>query len=180
MEQLHLCKQVIAFFFCDLNQMTIVLTQESCLIALANKHYSDAAHLCQFSISCPTELLYQLQSDKYLLYSVDHQSQVYKCIRNNWSGLSITAGISLLILSDKCDLNLTEHQINYLAYYPPVPVIELFAISSVSNQPRKFYTKTQTIIELVTFCILIFLSIIVSVRAIIKRVNRPRLIQLPL
>jgi hypothetical protein len=27
MEQLHLCKQVKAFFFCDLDQMTIVLTQ---------------------------------------------------------------------------------------------------------------------------------------------------------
>jgi hypothetical protein len=180
MKQLHLYKQVKSLFFCDIDQMTIVPTQEACLIALANKHYSDATHLCQFSISHPTKFLYQLQSDQYLLYSAYHQSQVYKSIRNNWSRLSITAGISLLILSDECDLNLTEHQIYYLAYYQMVPVIELFDISSEPNQPRKLYTKTQTIIKLVAFCILIFLSIIVSVRAVIKSVNRPRLIQLPL
>ncbi len=137
-------------------------------------------HLCQFSISHPIELLYQLQSDQYLLFSADHQSQVYKCIGNNWSRLSITAGISLLILSNKCDLNLTEYQIYYLAYYQPVPVIKLIFISSVPSRPRKFYPKTQTIIELVAFCILIFLSIIVSVHAIIKHLNRPHLIQHPL
>jgi hypothetical protein len=180
MKQLHLCQQVNSLFICNLDQMTIVPTQESCLIALANKQYLDATHLCNFSISRPNKLLYQLQSDQYLLYSADHQSQVYKCIGNNWSGLSITAGISLLILSDECDLNLTEDQINYQAYYQPIPVIELLSISSVPNQPRKLYTKTQTIIELVAFCILIFLSIIVSVHAIFKRANRPCLIQLPL
>ncbi len=79
MEQLHLCKQVEAFFFCDLDQLTTVPTQESCLIALATKHYSAAVHLFQFSLSCPIKLLYQLQSETYLLYSADHQPQVYKC-----------------------------------------------------------------------------------------------------
>jgi hypothetical protein len=133
MEQLHLCKQVKSLFFRDLDQLTIVPTQESCLITLANKQYSDAVHLCPFSISHPLELLYQLQSDQYLLYSANHQSQVYKCIGNNWSGLSITARISLLILNNECDFNLTEHQINNMASFQPVLVIKLFAISSVPN-----------------------------------------------
>jgi hypothetical protein len=175
MEQLHLCKQVEALFFCNLEQLTTVPTQESCLIALATKHYSAAVHLCQFSISRPIELLYQLQSEKYLLYSADRQPQVYKCLGDNWSGLTITAGISFLIFSGQCDLNLTKHRINYLANDQPVPVIELFEIASVSKQPRKFYTKMQTFIELVAFCILMFLAIIVSVCAIIKRINGPRI-----
>jgi hypothetical protein len=136
--------------------------------------------LCNFSISRPNELLYQIQPDQYLLYSADHQPQVYQCTGNNWSGLSITAGISLLILSDKCNLNLTEHQINCQAYYQPIPVIELLSISSVSNWTKKFYTKTQNIIELVAFCILIFLSIISATHVIFNCVNRTRLIQLPL
>jgi hypothetical protein len=82
--------------------------------------------------------------------------------------------------SDECNLNLTEHQINYQAYYQPIPVIELLSISSVNNHTRKYYPKTQTIIKLVAFCILIFLSIISAIRAIFNGVNRPRLIQLPL
>jgi hypothetical protein len=180
MKQLHLCQQVNSLFICDLNQMTIVPTQESCLIALANKQYSDATHLCNFSISHPNELLYQLQSDQYLLYSAEHQSHVYQCTGNNWSGLSITAGISLLILSNECNLNLTEHQINYQAYYQPIPVIELLSIVSVPTRTRKFYTKTQTIIKLVACCILLFLSLVAAIRAIFNHVNRPRLIQLPL
>ena len=67
-----------------------------------------------------------------------------------------------------------------MAPYQLILVIKLFSIASVMNQPRKSYTKTQTIIELVAFCILIFLSIISAIRAIFNRVNRPRLIQLPL
>ena len=39
-KQLHLCQQVNSLFICDLDKMTIVPTQESCLIALANKQYS--------------------------------------------------------------------------------------------------------------------------------------------
>ncbi len=173
MYQLHLYKQVKSLFFCYLDQLTIQPTQESCLITLANKQYSDTTHLCQFTI-------YKLKSDQYLLNWANHQSQVYECIRNNWSGLSITAGISLLILSNECDLILTQHQISYMAYHQYVPVIKILDISSVPNQPRKFFTKTQTIIKLVAFCILIFLSIIVSVCAIIKHVNHPRLILTPL
>ncbi len=160
--------------------MTTVPPHESCLIALANKHYLDAIHLCNFSISRPNELLYQIQPEQYLLYSADHQSQVYQCTGNNWSGLTITAGISILILSDKCNLNLTEHQINYQAYYQSTPVIEILSISSVYNRTRKYYTKTQTIIELVACSILFLLSIIAAIRAICNRVNRPRLIQFPL
>jgi hypothetical protein len=72
MEQLHSCKQVISLLFCDLDNLTIQPTQESCLIALANKQYLGATHLCQFTISCPLKLLYQLQSDQYLLYLADH------------------------------------------------------------------------------------------------------------
>jgi hypothetical protein len=136
--------------------MTTVPTQESCFIALANKQYLDATHLCNFSISRPNELLYQLQTDQYLLYSANHQSQVYQCIGNKWSGLSITAGISLLILSDECNLNLTEHQINYQAYYQPTPVIKILSISSVYNRTGNYYPKTQTIIKLVAFLILFF------------------------
>jgi hypothetical protein len=179
MEQLHLCKQVKSLFFRDVNNLTIQPTQESCLIALANKQYSDTTLLCHFTISRPTKLLYQLQPYQYLLYLDDHQPTVYQCIGKIWSGITITAGISFLTLHSECDLNLTEHHINNMAPYQPIPVIELFSIPSVNNRPRKFYTKTQTIIELVTFCILIFLSIIVSVRTIIKRVNCP-LIQIPL
>ena len=179
-KQLHLCKQVNSLFICNLEYMTTVATHESCLIALANKQYLDAIHLCNFSISRPNELLYQIQPDQYLLYSADHQSQVYQCTGNNWSGLSITAGISLLNLSDECNLNLTEHQIHHQAYYQSTPVIELFGIASVPKQIWKSYTKTQTITELVTFCILVLLAIIVTIRVIIKRVNRQRLIQLPL
>jgi tellurite resistance protein TehA-like permease len=67
-----------------------------------------------------------------------------------------------------------------MAPYQLILVIKLFSIASVMNQPRKSYTKTQTIIELVVFCILIFLSIIVSFCVIIIHVNRPRLIQIPL
>jgi hypothetical protein len=179
-KQLHLCQQVNSLFICDLEHMTTVPTHESCLIALANKQYLDAIHLCNFSISRPNELLYQIQPDQYLLYSADHQSQVYQCTGNNWSGLSITAGISLLTLSDECNLNLTEHQIHHQAYYQSTPVIEILSISSVYNRTRKYYPKTQIIIELVAYCILIFLSIISIFRAICKRVNRPRLIQFPL
>jgi hypothetical protein len=179
-KQLHLCQQVNSLFICDLEHMTTEPTHESCLIALANKQYLDAIHLCNFSISRPNELLYQIQPDQYLLYSADHQSQVYQCTGNNWSGLSITAGISLLNLSDECNLNLTEHQIHHQAYYQSTPVIELFGIASVPKQIWKSYTKTQTITELVTFCILVLLAIIVTIRVIIKRVNRQRLIQLPL
>jgi hypothetical protein len=36
MKQLHLCQQVNSLFICDLEHMTTVPTQESCLIALAN------------------------------------------------------------------------------------------------------------------------------------------------
>jgi hypothetical protein len=149
-------------------------------MALANKQYLDAIHLCNFSISRPNKLLYQIQPDQYLLYSADHQSQVYQCTGNNWSGLSITAGISFLTLSDECNLNLTEHQINHQAYYPSPPVIEILSISSVYNRTRKYYPKTQIIIELVAYCIFIFILIISAIRAICNRVNRPRLIQFPL
>jgi hypothetical protein len=180
MKQLCLCQQVNSLFVCNLEHMTTVPTHESCLISLANKQYLDATHWCDFSISCHNKLLYQIQTDQYLLYSADHQSQVYQCTGNNWGGLSITAGISLLILSDECNLNLTKHQINYQAYYQSTPVIKILSISSVYNRTRKYYTKTQTIIELVAFCILIFLSIISATRAICNRVNRPRLIQIPL
>ncbi len=179
-QQLHLCQQVNSLFICDLEHMTTVPTNESCLIALANKQYLDAIHLCNFSISRPNELLYRIQPDQYLLYSADHQPQVYQCIGNNWSGLTITDGISILTLSDECNLNLTEHQINYQAYYQLTPVIEILSISSVYNRTRKYYPKTQTIIELVAYSILIFLSIISVIRAICNRVNRPRLIQFPL
>jgi hypothetical protein len=160
--------------------MNTVPTHESCLFALANKQYLDANNLCNFSISCSNKLLYQIQPEQYLLYSADHQSQVYQCTGNNWSGLSITAGISLLILSDECNLNLTEHQINYQAYYPLTPVMEILSIPSVYNRTRKYYPKTLNIIKLVAFCILIFLSIISAIHAICNCVNRPRLIQLPL
>jgi hypothetical protein len=121
--QLHLCKQVNSLFICDLEHITTVPTHESCLIALANKQYLDAIHLCNFSISRPNELLYRIQPEQYLLYSADHQPQVYQCTGNNWSGLTITAGISILFFSDECNLNLTEHQINYQAYYQSIPVI---------------------------------------------------------
>jgi hypothetical protein len=180
-KQLHLCKQVNSLFLCDLfEQITTVPTHESCLIALANKQYKDAIHLCNFSISRPNELLYRIQPEQYLLYSADHQPQVYQCTGNNWSGLTITAGISILTVSNECNLNLTEHQINYQAYYQSNPVIEIIPISSVYNRTRNYYTKTQTIIELVACSILLFLSIIAAIRAICNRVNRPRLIQFPL
>jgi hypothetical protein len=179
-KQLHLCKQVNSLFICDLEHMTTVPTHESCLIALANKHYLDAIRLCNFSISRPNELLYRIQPEQYLIYSADHQPQVYQCTGNNWSGLTITAGISILFFSDECNLNLTEHQINYQAYYQSTPVIEILPISSVYNRTRKYYTKTQTIIELVACSILLFLSFIAAIRAICNRVNRPRLLQLPL
>ena len=180
-KQLHLCKQVNSLFLCDLfEQITPVPTQESCLIALANKQYKDAIHLCNFTISRPNELLYQIQPEQYLLYSADHQPQVYQCTGNNWSGLTITAGISILTVSDECNLNLTEHQINYQAYYQSNPVIEIIPISSVYNRTRNYYTKTQTIIELVACSILLFLSFIAAIRAICNRVNRPHLIQFPL
>jgi hypothetical protein len=180
-KQLHLCKQVNSLFLCDLfEQITTVPTQDSCLIALANKQYKDAIHLCNFTISRPNELLYQIQPEQYLLYSADHQPQVYQCNGNNWSGLTITAGISILTVSDECNLNLTEHQINYQAYYQSNPVIEILPISSVYNRTRSYYIKTQTIIELVACSILLFLSFIAAIRAIFNRVNRPRLLQLPL
>ena len=179
-KQLHLCKQVNSLFICDLEHMTTVPTHESCLIALANKQYKDAIHLCNFSISRPNELLYRIQPEQYLIYSADHQPQVYQCTGNNWSGLTITAGISILFFSNECNLNLTEHQINYQAYYQSTPVIEILPISSVYNRTRKYYTKTQTIIELVACSILLFLSLIAAIRAICNRVNRPRLLQFPL
>jgi len=180
-KQLHLCKQVNSLFLCDLfEQITTVPTQESCLIALANKQYKDAIHLCNFTISRPNELLYRIQPEQYLLYSADHQPQVYQCTGNNWSGLTITAGISILTVSDECNLNLTEHQINYQAYYQSNPVIEILPISSVYNRTRNYYIKTQTIIELVACSILLFLSLIAAIRAIFNRVNRPHLIQFPL
>jgi hypothetical protein len=180
-KQLHLCKQVNSLFLCDLfEQITTVPTQESCLIALANKQYKDAIHLCNFTISRPNELLYRIQPEQYLLYSADHQPQVYQCTGNNWSGLTITAGISILTVSDECNLNLTEHQINYQAYYQSNPVIEILPISSVYNRTRNYYIKTQTIIELVACSILLFLSLIAAIRAIVNRVNRPHLIQFPL
>ena len=180
-KQLHLCKQVNSLFLCDLfEQITTVPTQESCLIALANKQYKDAIHLCNFTISRPNELLYRIQPEQYLLYSADHQPQVYQCTGNNWSGLTITAGISILTVSDECNLNLTEHQINYQAYYQSNPVIEILPISSVYNRTMNYYIKTQTIIELVACSILLFLSFIAAIRAICNRVNRPRLLQLPL
>ena len=179
-KQLHLCKQVNSLFICDLEHMTTVPTHESCLIALANKQYKDAIHLCNFSISRPNELLYRIQPEQYLIYSADHQPQVYQCTGNNWSGLTITAGISILFFSDECNLNLTEHQINYQAYYQSTPVIEILPISSVYNRTRKYYIKTQTIIELVACSILLFLSFIAAIRAIYHRVNRPRLLQFPL
>jgi hypothetical protein len=144
-KQLHLCQQVNSLFVCDLEHLTTVPTHESCLIALANKQYLDATHLCNFSISLPSELLYQIQPDQYLIYLANHQPQVYQCNGNIWSGLTITAGISLPILSGECNLNLTEHQINYQAYYQPTPVIEILSISSVYNRTRKYYIKTQTI-----------------------------------
>jgi hypothetical protein len=65
-KQLHLCQQVNSLFICDLEHMTTVLTHKSCLIALANKQYLDAIHLCNFSISRLNELLYQMQPDQYL------------------------------------------------------------------------------------------------------------------
>ena len=133
-----------------------------------------------FSISRPNELLYQIQPEHYLIYSAEHQPQVYQCTGNNWSGLTITAGISILFFSDECNLNLTEHQINTQAHYQSTPVIEILPISSVYNRTRKYYTKTQTIIELVACSILLFLSFIAAIRAICNRVNRPRLLQLPL
>jgi hypothetical protein len=180
-KQLHLCKQVNSLFLCDLfEQITTVPTQDSCLIALANKQYKDAIHLCNFTISRPNELLYRIQPEQYLLYSADHQPQVYQCTGNNWSGLTITAGISILTVSDECNLNLTEHQINYQAYYQSNPVIEILPISSVYNRTRNYYIKTQTIIELVACSILLFLSLIAAIRAIVNRVNRPHLNQLPL
>jgi hypothetical protein len=180
-KQLHLCKQVNSLFLCDLfEQITTVPTHESCLIALANKQYKDAIHLCNFTISRPNELLYRIQPEQYLLYSANHQPQVYQCTGNNWSGLTITAGISILTVSDECNLNLTEHQINYQAYYQSNPVIEILPISSVYNRTRNYYIKTQTIIELVACSILLFLSLIAAIRAICNRVNRPHLIQLPL
>ena len=180
-KQLHLCKQVNSLFLCDLfEQITTVPTQDSCLIALANKQYKDAIHLCNFTISRPNELLYQIQPEQYLLYSADHQPQVYQCNGNNWSGLTITAGISILTVSDECNLNLTEHQITSQAYYQSTPVIEILPISSVYNRTRNYYIKTQTIIELVACSILLFLSFIAAIRAIFNRVNRPRLLQLPL
>jgi hypothetical protein len=179
-KQLHLCKQVNSLFICDLEHMTTVPTHESCLIALANKQYKDAIHLCNFTISHPNELLYQIQPEQYLLYSADHQPQVYQCKGNNWSGLTITAGISILTVSDECNLNLTEHQITSQAYYQSTPVIEILPISSVYNRTRNYYIKTQTIIELVACSILLFLSFIAAIRAICNRVNRPRLIQFPL
>ena len=180
-KQLHLCKQVNSLFLCDLfEQITTVPTQDSCLIALANKQYKDAIHLCNFTISRPNELLYQIQPEQYLLYSADHQPQVYQCNGNNWSGLTITAGISILTVSDECNLNLTEHQITSQAYYQSTPVIEILPISSVYNRTRNYYIKTQTIIELVACSILLFLSFIAAIRAIVSRVNRPRFLQFPL
>ena len=180
-KQLHLCKQVNSLFLCDLfEQITTVPTHESCLIALANKQYKDAIHLCNFTISRPNELLYRIQPEQYLLYSADHQPQVYQCTGNNWSGLTITAGISILTVSDECNLNLTEHQINYQASYQSNPVIEILPISSVYNRTRNYYLKTQTIIELVACSILLFLSFIAAIRAICSRVNRSQLLQFPL
>ena len=180
-KQLHLCKQVNSLFLCDLfEQITTVPTQDSCLIALANKQYKDAIHLCNFTISRPNELLYRIQPEQYLLYSADHQPQVYQCTGNNWSGLTITAGISILTVSDECNLNLTEHQITSQAYYQSTPVIEILPISSVYNRTRNYYIKTQTIIELVACSILLFLSFIAAIRAICSRVNRPQLLQFPL
>jgi hypothetical protein len=155
-EQLHLCKQVKSLFSCDIDNLTIKPTHESCLVALANKHYSDANVLCHFTISHPTEILYQLQPYQYLLYLDVHQPTVYQCIGKIWSGITITARISFLTLHSECDLNLNEHHINNMVPYQPISVIEIFSISSVMNRPRKSYIRTQTIIKLVAFCILIF------------------------
>jgi hypothetical protein len=73
MKQLSTCQQVNLLFICDINQMTTAPTQESCLIALANKQYSDATHslslvLTNLSINSNLTNIYYTQPNINIKY----------------------------------------------------------------------------------------------------------------
>ena len=137
MDQMHLCKQIQYIYYCDIEKMKIKTTEDSCLIALANKNYLAGLDLCNFTISNHRELVYQIKPDLYLLYSADHQHPVYKCTENTWSRISITAGISFVNLKHECQLNLNEHVIKHQALTKFVPEIELLKISTVYKDQTK-------------------------------------------
>ena len=136
-DQMHLCKQIQYIYYCDIEKMKIKTTEDSCLIALANKNYLAALDLCNFTISNHRELVYQIKPELYLLYSADHQHPVYKCTENTWSRISITAGISFVNLKHECQLNLNEHVIKHQALTKFVPEIELLKISTVYKDQTK-------------------------------------------
>jgi hypothetical protein len=136
-DQMHLCKQIQYIYYCDIEKMKIKTTEDSCLIALANKNYLAGLDLCNFTISNHRELVYQIKPDLYLLYSADHQHPVYKCTENTWSRISITAGISFVNLKHECQLNLNEHVIKHQALTKFVPEIELLKISTVHKDQTK-------------------------------------------
>jgi hypothetical protein len=136
-DQMHLCKQIQYIYYCDIEKMKIKTTEDSCLIALANKNYLAGLDLCNFTISNHRELVYQIKPDLYLLYSADHQHPVYKCTENTWSRISITAGISFVNLKHECQLNLNEHVIKHQALTKFVPEIELLKISTVYKDQTK-------------------------------------------
>ncbi len=79
MDQMHVCKQVKFLFLCYLSKLNIQPTQESCLIAFANKQYLDTVHLCQLTISCPQEILYQTECHLSLK---EHQIRVGRSFEN--------------------------------------------------------------------------------------------------
>ena len=136
-DQMHLCKQIQYIYYCDIEKMKIKTTEDSCLIALANKNYLAGLDLCNFTISNHRELVYQIKPDLYLLYSADHQHPVYKCTENTWSRISITAGISFVNLKHECQLNLNEHVIKHQALTKFVPEIDILKISTVYKDQTK-------------------------------------------
>jgi hypothetical protein len=136
-DQMHLCKQIQYIYYCDIEKMKIKTTEDSCLIALANKNYLAGLDLCNFTISNHRELVYQIKPDLYLLYSADHQHPVYKCTENTWSRISITAVISFVNLKHECQLNLNEHVIKHQALTKFVPEIDILKISTVYKDQTK-------------------------------------------
>jgi len=160
-DQMHLCKQIQYIYYCDIEKMKIKPTEDSCLIALANKNYLAGLDLCNFTISNHRELVYQIKPDLYLLYSADHQHPVYKCTENTWSRISITAGISFVNLKHECQLNLNEHVIKHQALTKFVPEIELLKISNVyKDQTKTPNFKPPTIIDVFWYLISAFDNLI--------------------
>ncbi len=139
------------------------------LFPIARKQFSQAKQLCIFQ-PYNYKTVIPIHNDLYLIYWDIQQLPTYNCNRNLWRNTtSIEAGISLITVPSKCELNFLYYQLmaKELIVIPYPSVIQLFTLSSVSPDSRISSTNIIAILAISAISIVNLIIIFLILKQLI-------------